>query len=140
MKTFGKVVAIVFVLIFLASLANHRDGSSSASSPPQAPLDLNSSKSLDENYGTKAAVACSVYADDYLRKVSKYTFKWDEVGFLDQKFDQHLVRTDKPGVLIMSSNKVALQNGFGAYQRAELHCDYDTQADKVVSYAIMGVS
>jgi hypothetical protein len=29
-----------------------------------------------------------------------------------------------------------LQNGFGAYQRVELLCSYDTQSQKVLSYSI----
>jgi hypothetical protein len=143
-KALGYIAAITFCIWFIGNLFGSHDTSSSASTPPQpqaqAPLDLNSSQSLDDRYGTKAAVSCSVYADDYLRQVSKYTFKWDDIGFLEQKFDKFLVRIDQPGVLIMASNKVSLQNGFGAYQRAQLYCHYDTQADKVAKYEVLGVN
>jgi hypothetical protein len=36
----------------------------------------------------------------------------------------------------MVSNKVSLQNGFGAYERIELLCDYDTQSKKILRYSI----
>jgi len=39
-------------------------------------------------------------------------------------------------VLTLLSKKVSLQNGFGAYTRVTLYCDYDTQAKKVLEYRI----
>jgi len=40
-----------------------------------------------------------------------------------------------PGVLVMVTNKVMLQNGFGAYERVELQCAYDIQA-KTTTFTI----
>jgi hypothetical protein len=67
---------------------------------------------------------------------AKYAFKWDEIGFFEQKFDKYLSHVSAPGVLTMISSKVSLQNGFGAYERIELYCDYDTQAKKTLGYSI----
>lgn len=106
--------------------------------PPQSPqpINLSNSDSLDQRYGIEASSACEVEADDYLKSVAKYEFKWEETGWLDQKFDKYLKNVPAPGVLIMVSNKVMLQNGFGAYQRVELQCAYDTQA-KTTAFSIV---
>lgn len=97
---------------------------------------LNDAKALDEKFGSDAFIHCGVEADDYLRGVSKFAFKWDEIGFFEQKFDKYRSRVTSPGVLTMVSNKVSLQNGFGAYERIELLCEYDTQTKKVLGYSI----
>jgi hypothetical protein len=103
---------------------------------PDSPQVLNDAEKLDEKYGIAAALSCSEGADDYLRSVSKYDFKWDDMGFLDTKFDHHATTVETPGVVVEFSNKVALQNGFGAYQHITLRCDYDSQKKKVVGYQI----
>jgi uncharacterized protein len=108
------------------------DGASSA----ERHVDLNDAKALDQKYGIDAVLRCSSGADDYLRSVSKYEFKWDEMGFFDVKFDKYLTHVASPGVLTSTSEKAKLQNGFGAYERIELLCDYDTQTEKVLQYRI----
>jgi hypothetical protein len=97
---------------------------------------LNDAKALDEKFGSDAFIHCGAEADDYLREVSKFAFKWDDMGFFDQKFDKYRSHVVSPGVLTMISNKASLQNGFGAYERIELLCEYDTQAKKVLRYSI----
>ena len=104
-------------------------------STPTVP-DLNDAKALDEKYGIAAVVHCSSEADDYLRSITKYDFKWDETGFLEHKFDKYLLHVVSPGVLTSTSTKAKLQNGFGAYQRIEILCDYDTQTEKVLRYRV----
>jgi hypothetical protein len=103
---------------------------------PIATTDLNDAKALDEKFGTDALVYCASGADDYLREASKFAFKWDEIGFFEEKFDEYLMHVSSPGVLTVASSKASLQNGFGAYQRIELRCNYDTQAKKVLEYSI----
>ena len=61
-----------------------------------------------------------------LRQAAKYDFKWDHIGFLGTKFDRYMKAVTSPGVLTLVTNKVSLQNGFGAYQHVELFCDYNT--------------
>jgi len=109
---------------------------SSASTPAANAPDLNNAQALDEQYDADATVYCASGADDYLRSVAKYEFKWEDTGWLDTKFDKYLKQVEAPGVLVLVSDKAELQNGFGAYQRIELWCSYDTQAKKVLSYAI----
>jgi hypothetical protein len=58
------------------------------------------------------------------------------MGFLDQKFDKYRSHVSSSGVLTMISEKASLQNGFGAYHRIELICEYDTQTKKVLGYSI----
>jgi hypothetical protein len=58
------------------------------------------------------------------------------MGFLEFKFDRYRKVISSPGVLTSISNKVSIQNGFGAFERVELYCNYDTQAKKTVEYSI----
>jgi hypothetical protein len=107
-----------------------------ASPAPTIATDLNDAKSLDEKYDTDAIVYCGSEADDYLRGASKFAFKWDEIGFFESKFDKYRSHVSSPGVLTMVSSKASLQNGFGAYERIELLCKYDTQRKQVLGYSI----
>lgn len=91
-------------------------------------------KWLDGKYGLSGPIKCSSGADDYLREVAKFSFKWDETGWLETKFDSYSTLVKSPGVITYITKKVSLQNGFGAFQRITLACDYDTQATKVVEY------
>lgn len=91
-------------------------------------------KWLDEKYGLEGPIRCSSGADNYLREIAKFSFKWDETGWLETKFDTYSTLVKAPGVITYSTKKVSLQNGFGAYQRIKLACDYDTQSKTVVEY------
>jgi hypothetical protein len=104
--------------------------------PPDSPAILNDAKALDAKYGIEATVFCGSHADDYLRSASQYAFKWDDMAFVEAKFDNYLKVVASPGVLTSVSNKVSLQNGFGAYTRIELFCEYDTQSKKTIAYSI----
>ena len=91
---------------------------------------------LDDKFGVKAAIECSSSADDYLRQVAKYSFQWDETGWLSTKFGQYRTQVPAPGVMRDVSNKLSMQNGFGAFQRMTITCDYDTRKGKVMGYAL----
>jgi len=106
---------------------------STATSSPADPLE--DANALDAKYGIDATVYCGDHADDYLQSIAKYDFKWN-VGFFGSKFDSYLRHVNKPGVLTLVSNKASLQNGFGAYRRVTIECDYDTQNKKVVEYRL----
>jgi len=125
--------APVWLAVFLVSIPQPP---ATRAGPKPATVNLNDSHALNDAYGIKAFFSCASQADDYLRQASKWSFKWDEVGWLDRKFDNYLATVTAPGVLTMTSNKVSLQNEFGAYRRMTLLCSYDTKADKVLEYAI----
>jgi hypothetical protein len=96
----------------------------------------NDAEWLDKKFGMAAMVSCNSRADDYLRSISKYAFKWDEkTGWIDTRFDRIVLKTKAPGLLTLASNSASLQNGFGAYQRIKLTCDYDTSKKAVVGYS-----
>lgn len=97
---------------------------------------LNDAKYLDDHYGVGASIGCADGADEYLRSVAKWDFKWDEIGTLEAKFDKYRAYVKSSGILTSVSKKAKLQNGFGAFQHITLTCDYDTQAKKVVGYNI----
>jgi hypothetical protein len=110
--------------------------SNACPSEPSSPADpLEDADALDAKYGTDATVYCGDHTDDYLQSIAKYNFKWN-VGVLAIKFDSYLRHVNKPGILTLVSNKASLQNGFGAYKRVTLQCDYDTQHKKVMEYRL----
>lgn len=133
----GGVVGLILVIGVAVVIFSHSGGGTSAtsSSTDVAPVDLNSAAALDQRYDSDATVYCGTGADDYLRSIAKYDFKWDEMGFLDSKFDKYITTVKASGVLTLATRKAALQNGFGAYEHIDLRCDYDTQAKKVLGYS-----
>jgi hypothetical protein len=92
--------------------------------------------SLDRAYGSRAESRCTDGADDFLKTYGTGSFKWDEIGSLDERFDKFVSVTHKPGVLVLTSNKISLQNGFGGFDRTVIYCEYDTQAMTVLSYKV----
>lgn len=139
----GVIILIFLVVGGISALvgggSDDSSGSKASAAPPkpEKPINIKDATALDDKYGIPANSACTVYADDYLRQAAKYDFKWDDVGFLGVKFDRYLKVVSTPGVLTVATNKVALQNGFGAYQHVQLFCRYDTQADKVLGYSLI---
>jgi hypothetical protein len=141
--TASGCLAVIIVVVILSVMGKCSSSDKTpapapaASAAPKAAPNLNDAKALDEAFGTEAFIRCGSEADDYLRQASRFAFKWDEMGFLDQKFDKYRSHVSSPGVLTMISEKALLQNGFGAYHRIELICEYDTQAKKVLKYSIL---
>jgi hypothetical protein len=127
---------VVFIVLAAGSDDSPSAGSSAPSKPatPDTPQILNDATALDGKYGIEAAVRCGSGADDFLRSVAKFDFKWDDMSFAETKFDKYLKAVVSPGVYTSVSNKAKLQNGFGAFSHIALYCDYDTQAHKVVGY------
>ncbi len=107
-----------------------------ATTEPQKPTEdqLLDSKYLDGKYEYAAESRCGDGVDDYLRSIARYDFAWDKLGFMEPKFSEYHTQILTPGVMVWVSRKAKLQNGFGAYKRIIVTCDYDTQADKVIKY------
>ena len=114
-----------------------KDKADEAARLAQEKINLSNPQWLMEKYNLSAATACSFGADSYLRSVAKYSFKWDDIGWFEAKFDSYSKNLKSPGVVTLASDKVSLQSGLGAYQRITIYCDYDTQAEKVLSYDIL---
>ncbi len=92
---------------------------------------------LDSKFGITGALLCGNEVDAFLRDAAKYSYKWDDTGWLSTKFDRYISKVKSPGIITYTSNKATFQNGFGAYQRVTITCDYDTQKKKVLNYFIM---
>ena len=99
-------------------------------------INFNDAKSIDTVLGAEAASACGYDADDYLRKFAKYDFKWDDdaTGMFGVKFGSFLGTVSKPGVIVYVSDRATLQNGFGAYTRIKLYCEYNAKSKKVLGF------
>jgi hypothetical protein len=153
LKLFFVACAIVLLLVFIRSfsgnstpITSHQPTATGSNpeapksepvpDPPPQPVDPNNSDSLDQKYGIDASSHSEVEADDYLKSVTNYEYKWEDTGWLGQKFDKYVKDVPAPGVLVMVSSHVMLQNGFGAFQRVELQCAYDSQA-KTTAFTII---
>jgi hypothetical protein len=123
------------VAVLYLSGDNPSAPSTSPAPAPKQNVNLNDAKALDEAYGTNGVARCGGGADDYLRSIAKYDYKWDDLGWLEFRFDHYRGFVPQPGVLIMTSDHAKLQNGFGAFQHIGLDCYYDTQAQKVLRYS-----
>jgi hypothetical protein len=133
-----KITALVFlaliIVVVLGTLAVAGAFSSPKPEPVPSSVSLTDGGALDQRYDIEANRACSDGADDYLRSISRYEFKWEDVGFLGHKFDQYLTTVQLPGVLTMKSDRALRQNGFGAFRRVTIWCNYDTQSGQVLNY------
>lgn len=144
----GKISWIVFLVIGIyvfhhfMSMPSHeitdqnpapKSTPTEEASVPDSLAVLNSAEALDNKY-SGGALVCASDADEYLRSIAKYDFKWDDMHWYDMKFNSHLTTVKSPGVLTFVSDKAEIQNGFGAYQHIELYCDFDTQHTRVLGY------
>jgi hypothetical protein len=92
---------------------------------------------LDDRYSTKAQIACSAGADDFLRSIAAHDFAWDSEteGWLGVKFNKFGTNSAGNGLLTMISDRAKLSNGFGAFTHINLYCIYDAKSDRVVRYS-----
>jgi hypothetical protein len=127
-----------FVLINVLRACDSEPANSVSSAAPQKDTSalLEDPQALHDKYGAIAASGCSRSADEYVKSVARYEYKWEDVGMFDEKFNQYSTVYVAPGVTTSKSNKLLLQNGFGAFEREELFCNYDTQEKKVLRYWI----
>jgi hypothetical protein len=88
---------------------------------------------LAQKYGDTAAAVCDSQADDYVKSVARYDYKWDSRV---KGFAPYDTKPDAPGILSMGSSDLRLQNGFGAYQHVVIVCDYSTQTGEVRGFEI----
>lgn len=128
------LIAVVgpFLIILAVGLLIPRPGDKDSKDEPNpgdkpTAAQLSDAEYLWEHYEISAKSDCADHADDYLRSIAKYDFGWDQVGWLDAKFDRHYNVVESPGILTLVSDKAKLQNGFGAFQHILLFCKYDTQ-------------
>lgn len=91
---------------------------------------------LADNYEIESWSACSNKADAFLKSVAAYDFQWDD-KLTESKFVILNIPTRAPGIMILASDKLKLQNGFGAWSRKSLVCVYDTQNNVVLGYKLM---
>jgi len=92
---------------------------------------------LSERAGVAGPIACRYAADEHVSQVARFDHKWDDVGFAGVLFDRFLKQAPRPGVLTLVSNHLALQNGFGAFRKVKVLCEYDTRTKKAGNVEII---
>lgn len=122
--------------IFVSSDSTPDQATESKMALDRSQVNMSDPTSIDENYGSEAASACGYDADDYLRKIAKHDFKWDDdaTGLFGLKFGSFLAEVSKPGVIVYVSDRATLQNGFGAFTRIKIYCEYDAKSNKVLGF------
>jgi hypothetical protein len=94
---------------------------------------LNDASALAAKYKKQAASRCRDGADEYLEGAVHHTYLWtDNPVYI--KFVADNEKVAQPGVLTMVTRDLLVQNDVGAWQRATLDCEYDTQRNLVVMY------
>src|ERR1017187_10713334 len=134
---FPSIFGVCFFFWLKACVGTSGTTDALPNSPNDSPSLLENPQALHEKYGGISAIECSSDADDYVKSVARYEFKWDDSGMLDPKFNKYVVIYVAPGVTTSISDKLLVQNGFGAFKREELYCNYDTQQKKVLRYWIV---
>lgn len=135
-------IAVIFAIAVYGGLRAQKSKSTPANPNPPATSQQNSAvapedpKSLRDKYGAITASACSRGADDYVKSLSKYGFKWADNGMTGERFSQFMTFYVAPGMTSNVSDKLLLQDRRGAFNPVELMCSYDTNENKVLRYWI----
>lgn len=75
----------------------------------------------------EASVACA----DAVQSVAKWDYEWTDT-WTEPKFSRYRWKDKGTGVITYTGDKLKLQNGFGAWKRADYSCDYDPASKTVV--------
>ena len=142
----GRTRAIAFLVFFgICLYGGLRACESTPASPGSSTATQQDSAAVPEDprtvqdkFGAIAASECSRGADEYVKSVARYEFKWEDVGMSDDKFNQYETVYVAQGVITSISDKLLLQNRFGAFKPVELLCSYNTQEKKVLRYWLAG--
>jgi hypothetical protein len=86
---------------------------------------------LLKNYLIPATFACK----PEIEKLADYHFEWFD-SWRELKFPFYEGKVLKPGVLVISGDKIKIQNAFGALRIHSYRCEYDTQAKTVLNVSI----
>nr|VFK35242.1 MAG: protein of unknown function (DUF4875) [Candidatus Kentron sp. MB]VFK77195.1 MAG: protein of unknown function (DUF4875) [Candidatus Kentron sp. MB] len=66
-------------------------------------------------WGDKHNITASVYCDDYVEKLAKYSHEWTD-GMLEPKFSHFRWKDKSKDYITYIGDKIKFQNGFGAWQ------------------------
>lgn len=94
-------------------------------------------RALDDRFGNESESACSRGANDFLKSIAAYDFKWDSEaeGFMGIKFDKFSLRSAGNGLLTSISTRARLSNQYGAFSKFQFYCLYDVRDGKVIRYS-----
>lgn len=97
----------------------------------------NDPAALDEKFSNEAQAACSIGADDYLRRSAQYGYKWSDsaTGMLGTKFDKFSPRSTGQGMLTLISTQVSFGNEYGAFSPSQVYCLYNAENDEVARFS-----
>ena len=85
-----------------------------------------------DKYQSAAEVECRQRLDAQAKSIAKWDFKLGEGGLLDFLLQRFSWVDDSKKQIIYFGDKAKFQNGFGAWQRVEYQCVFDTQTKKAV--------
>jgi hypothetical protein len=86
--------------------------------------------------GLLAAQACSNGADAFVRSIAKKGYLWVGAATPDERFNGQIAVYVAPGITTSVSDKLLIKDGAGAYRRAELDCNYNSEEGAVLKYWI----
>jgi hypothetical protein len=94
-------------------------------------------KALEDRFDVDAQSTCSVGADDYLKSIAQYDFKWDNdaTGFFGAKFDKVGLTSPGSDMLTLISTRAKLSNVFGAFAPIKFYCLYNARTGSLVRYS-----
>jgi hypothetical protein len=88
--------------------------------------------------GVLAARACGAGADTFVRSIAKNGFLWVDAATPDERFNEEIAAHVAPGITTSVSDKLLIKDGAGAYRRVVLDCNYNSEANAVLKYWIVG--
>lgn len=81
--------------------------------------------------GDKMTITAGVKCPEYIEKLAKYSYKWND-GMFSLKFTRYKWKDSSKIVITMVGDKIQFQNGFGAMQNHIYFCDIDIASNQVL--------
>lgn len=78
----------------------------------------------------------TVYCAPAIERMAKFSSKWTNTGWFEQKFTHHRWRDQASGTVTFIGDKAQFQNGFGAWQNMIYECDVNTVENKITDVRV----
>lgn len=140
----GTLIVIVVAVVILAAVFGDHDKKPKDSTPsPTAAAAAADEAKRDEECATdvvcsakKHAGAAEVYCKPQIEARALHDVKWTD-KFLDPMMSRYKWAGDKHDAIVYIGDKVAFQNGFGAYNPMIYLCTVDLASERVTKLEII---
>jgi len=135
-KERAKIVGTIIIVIIIAYMIFSPKSPEKPKAPPETPqqkaIRIEQCKKSLSCWGDKNMGKAIYYCKDKLEQLPRFDYKWDDGYFDAEMFDSYKWADKDKLIITYVGHNLKIQNGFGAWRRAEYSCVYDTVNEKVL--------